>query len=86
MPIISDLYEHYHCILLHFYYLVAKTSIMNEIIIVSIAVFILIAAIVIYGVLSTSTGYEEDVNKNYSPDRLERMLGMDPKAKEDKEA
>ncbi|MEN8768708.1 MAG: hypothetical protein ABF261_02680 [Candidatus Arcticimaribacter sp.] len=59
---------------------------MNEIIIVSIAVFILIAAIVIYGVLSTSMGYEEDVNKNYIPDRLERMLGMDPKAKEDKEA
>ena len=59
---------------------------MNEIIIVSIAVFILIAAIIIYGVLSTSVGYEEDVNKNYIPDRLERMFGMDPKAKEDKEA
>ena len=31
-------------------------------------------------------GYEEDVNKNYIPDRLERILGADPKAKEDTEA
>ena len=59
---------------------------MNEIIIVSIAVIILIAAIVIYGVVSTTMGYEEDVNKNYIPDRLERMLGVDPQPKEDKEA
>jgi len=84
-PIISNLSEKYCCILLNFYYLVTKTSIMNDIIIVSIAIFILIAAIVIYGVVSTSMGYEEDVNKNYIPDRLERMLGMDPKAKKDEE-
>jgi hypothetical protein len=42
--------------------------------------------VIIYGVVSTTMGYEEDVNKNYIPDRLERMFGADPKAKEDKEA
>ena len=45
-----------------------------------------IVAVIIYGVVSTSMGYEEDVNKNYIPDRLERMLGAEPKPKEDKEA
>jgi hypothetical protein len=59
---------------------------MNEIVIVIIAIVALIAAVIIYGVVSTTMGYEEDVNKNYIPDRLERMFGTDPKAKEDKEA
>lgn len=59
---------------------------MNEVVIVIIAIVALIAAVIIYGVVSTSMGYEEDVNKNYIPDRLERMLGAEPKAKEDKEA
>lgn len=56
---------------------------MNEIIIIVIAVVVLIASVIIYGVISTSMGYEEDVNKNYIPDRLERMLGMDPQKKEE---
>ena len=56
---------------------------MNEIVIVIIAIVGLIAAVIIYGVVSTTMGYEEDVNKNYIPDRLERMLGADPKSKED---
>lgn len=55
---------------------------MNEIIIVVIAVVVLIVAVIIYGVVSTSMGYEEDVNKNYIPDRLERMFGVDPKEKD----
>ena len=59
---------------------------MNEVVIVIIAIVALIAAVIIYGVVSTSMGYEEDINKNYIPDRLERMLGAEPKAKEDKEA
>ena len=59
---------------------------MNEIVIVIIAIVALIAAVIIYGVVSTTMGYEEDVNKNYIPDRLELMFGTDPKAKEDKEA
>ena len=59
---------------------------MNEIVIVIISIVGLIVAVIIYGVVSTTMGYEEDVNKNYIPDRLERMLGADPKAKEDEEA
>ena len=59
---------------------------MNEIVIVIIAIVALIAAVIIYGVVSTTMGYEEDVNKNYIPDRLERMFWTDPKAKEDKES
>jgi len=58
---------------------------MNEIVIVIISIVGLIVAVIIYGVVSTTMGYEEDVNKNYIPDRLERMLGADPKAKEDEE-
>ena len=57
---------------------------MNEVVIVVIAIVALIAAVIIYGIVSTTMGYEEDVNKNYIPDRLERMLGADPKPKEDK--
>lgn len=59
---------------------------MNEVVIVIIAIVALIVAVIIYGVVSTSMGYEEDVNKNYIPDRLERLFGAEPKAKEDKEA
>ena len=59
---------------------------MNEVVIVIVAIVALIAAVIIYGVVSTSMGYEEDVNKNYIPDRLERMFGAEPKAKEDKGA
>ncbi|MGB0366977.1 MAG: hypothetical protein ACPGC8_05005 [Flavobacteriaceae bacterium] len=52
---------------------------MNEVIIVILAIIGLVAAVIIYGVVSTSMGYEEDLNKNYIPDRLERIFGLDPK-------
>ena len=58
---------------------------MNEIVVVFIAIFVLIGGIVEYGVISTSMGYEVDENKNYIPDRLERMFGKDPSAKKGKE-
>jgi len=51
---------------------------MNEVVIVIIAIVGLIVAVIAYGVISTSMGYEEDVNQNYIPDRLERMFGVDP--------
>ena len=57
---------------------------MNEIVAVFIAIFVLIGGIVAYGVISTSMGYEVDENKNYIPDRLERMFGKDPSAKKRK--
>jgi len=56
---------------------------MNEIVIVIIAIVALIAAVIIYGIVSTTMGYEDDVNKNYIPDRLERTLGMEVKDKEE---
>ena len=58
---------------------------MSEIIIVVIAIVGLIAAVIIYGVVSTTMGYEEDVNKNYIPDRLERAIGLDPKKEKEVE-
>lgn len=54
---------------------------MSEIVIVIAAIVALIAGVIIYGVISTTMGYEEDLNQNYIPDRLERMLGKDPKKK-----
>lgn len=51
---------------------------MSELVIVIIAIAALIVGVIVYGVISTTMGYEEDVNQNYIPDRLERMLGKDP--------
>ena len=57
---------------------------MNEIVAVFIAIFVLIGGIVAYGVINTSMGYEVDENKNYIPDRLERMFGKDQVQKKEK--
>lgn len=57
---------------------------MNEVVIVIIAIVALIVAVIVYGVLSTTMGYEEDVNQNYIPDRLERMFGVDPEKNAEK--
>ena len=54
---------------------------MSELVIVIIAIAVLIVGVIVYGVFSTTMGYEEDVNQNYIPDRLERMLGKDPEKK-----
>jgi len=57
---------------------------MNEIAIVVISIFVLIVGVIVYGVVSTTMGSEEDVNENYIPDRFERMVGKNPKKKEEK--
>ena len=54
---------------------------MSELVIVIIAIVALIVGVIVYGVVSTTMGYEEDVNQNYIPDRLERMLGKEPEKK-----
>ena len=54
---------------------------MSEIIIVIIGAVVLVGGVILYAVVSTASGYEEDVNKNYVPDRLERFFGKDPKKK-----
>jgi len=56
---------------------------MDEIIIVVVAIAALFIGVIVYGVISTTLGNEEDVNKNYIPDRFERMLRKDPKKKEE---
>jgi len=56
---------------------------MNEIIIVVVAIVVLIVGVIVYGVVSTTMGSEEDVNKNYIPDRFERVVGKNPKKKEE---
>lgn len=58
---------------------------MNEIVIVILSIVGLIAAVIIYGVISTTLGIEEDENQNYIPDSIERMFGKDPKKKEESE-
>tara|TARA_B110000093_G_C12665933_1_gene284165 strand:- start:7 stop:180 length:174 start_codon:yes stop_codon:yes gene_type:complete len=57
---------------------------MNEIAIVVISMVVLIVGVIVYGVVSTTMGSEEDVNENYIPDRFERMVGKNPKKKEEK--
>ena len=54
---------------------------MSELVIVIIAIAALIVGVIVYGVVSTTMGYEEDVYQNYIPDRLERMLGKEPEKK-----
>tara|TARA_B100000767_G_C19761973_1_gene535574 strand:- start:1824 stop:1997 length:174 start_codon:yes stop_codon:yes gene_type:complete len=57
---------------------------MNEIAIVVVSIVVLIVGVIVYGVVSTTMGSEEDVNENYIPDRFERMVGKNPKKKEEK--
>ena len=57
---------------------------MNEIAIVIVSIVVLIVGVIVYGVVSTTMGSEEDVNENYIPDRFERMVGKNPKKKEEK--
>jgi p-aminobenzoyl-glutamate transporter AbgT len=57
---------------------------MNEVAIVIISIIILIVGVIVYGVISTTMGTEEDVNNNYIPDRFERMIGKDPTKKNKK--
>ncbi|MGB2305871.1 MAG: hypothetical protein ACPH4I_05160, partial [Flavobacteriaceae bacterium] len=57
------------------------SNIMTEVVIVVIAIIVLIVGVIIYGVISTTMGTEEDLNKNFIPDRFERMVGKDPKKK-----
>ena len=55
---------------------------MNEIVIVIIGAVTLVGGVILYAVIST-TGMEEDVNKNYIPDWMERLMGRDPSKEED---
>jgi len=47
---------------------------MNEIIIVIIGAVVLVGGVILYAVISTATGLEEDENQNYIPDWIERKF------------
>ena len=47
---------------------------MNEIVIIIIGAFVLVGGVILYAVISTATGLEEDENKNYIPDWIEKKF------------
>ena len=47
---------------------------MSEIVIIIIGAFVLVGGVILYAVLSTATGLEEDENKNYIPDWIEKKF------------
>ena len=47
---------------------------MSEIVVVIIGAVVLVGGVILYAVISTATGLEEDVNQNYIPDWIERKF------------
>jgi len=47
---------------------------MNEIIIVIIGAVVIVGGVILYEVISTATGLEEDEIQNYIPDWIERKF------------
>mgnify|MGYP003994524151 CR=1 FL=1 len=47
---------------------------MSEIAIVIIGAVVLVGGVILYAVISTATGMEEDKNQNYIPDWIEKRL------------
>ena len=46
---------------------------MNDIVVIGAVV--LVGGVILYPVISTTTGVEEDLNNNYIPDWMERLIG-----------
>jgi|TARA_B100000768_G_C11160847_1_gene324457 hypothetical protein len=47
---------------------------MSDIVIVIIGAVVLVGGVILYAVISTATGLEEDKNQNYIPDWIERKF------------
>jgi hypothetical protein len=47
---------------------------MSEITIVIIGAIVLVGGVILYAVISTATGIEEDKNQNYIPDWIEKKF------------
>jgi|TARA_B110000977_G_scaffold36498_1_gene48974 hypothetical protein len=47
---------------------------MNEITIVIIGALVLVGGVILYAVISTASGIEEDKNQNYIPDWIEKKF------------
>ena len=59
---------------------------MSEIGVVITFVTVLFGGVLAYSFFSTSLGFEEDENKNYIPDRLERIFGKNIEKKDKKKS
>ena len=58
---------------------------MSEITIVIIGAVVLVGGVILYAVISTATGIEEDKNPNYIPDWIEKKFPKIFKSGEDLE-
>ena len=47
---------------------------MSELVIVLIGAVIIVGGVILYAVISTATGLEEDENQNYIPDWIEKRF------------
>ena len=47
---------------------------MSDIVIVIIGAVVLVGGVILYAVISTATGLEEDANQTYIPDWIERKF------------
>ena len=47
---------------------------MSELVIVIIGAVVLVGGVILYAVISTATGMEEDANQNYIPDWIEKKF------------
>lgn len=56
---------------------------MSEITIVIIGAVVLVGGVILYAVISTATGIEEDKNQNYIPDWIEKKFPKIFKSGED---
>ena len=56
---------------------------MSEITIIIIGAVVLVGGVILYAVISTATGIEEDKNQNYIPDWIEKKFPKIFKSGED---
>ena len=47
---------------------------MSELVIVVIGAVVIVGGVILYAVISTATGLEEDENQNYIPDWIEKRF------------
>ncbi|MGD1980917.1 MAG: hypothetical protein PVK01_03995 [Flavobacteriaceae bacterium] len=47
---------------------------MSELVIVLIGAVVIVGGVILYAVISTATGLEEDENQNYIPDWIEKRF------------
>jgi len=56
---------------------------MSELVIVLIGAVVIVGGVILYAVISTATGLEEDENQNYIPDWIEKRFSSIFKSSKD---